>query len=198
MSISKLLHNDCGNTRVGSNFSDMRNLITYFLILTFFCANGQEITFGDTAIIKSIQSKCSIIYDTKDTTTFLLTKTSFYKTAISGTNLIIDSYKKKINRIVAFTTTQDGLLGIEFYYWDSRIIMIYETMEYYGEDSPKGQIRNFKNIPYWESRFYIDNNKLVAQRHSGRKGIQMDYNAQTEIANSKKIFEFVKKNTSLN
>jgi hypothetical protein len=76
--------------------------------------------------------------------------------------------------------------------------MIYETMEYYGEDSPKEQIRNFKNIPYWESRFYVDNNKLVAQRHSGRKGIRMDYNAQTEIENSKKIFEFAKKNTSLN
>jgi hypothetical protein len=183
---------------VSSNFSDMRNLIIYFLILASFSANGQEITFGDSAIIKSIQSNCSIIYDTKDTTTFLLTKTSFYKTAIGGTYLIIDSYKKKITRIVAFTTTRDGLLGVEFYYWDSHIIMIYETMEYYGEDSPIGQIRNFKKIPYWESRFYVDNNKLVAQRHSGRKGIRMDYNAQTEIENSKKIFEFAKKNTSLN
>jgi hypothetical protein len=183
---------------IGSNFSDMRSLITYSLIITFFSATGQEITFGDTAMIKRIQSECSIIYDTKDTTTFLLTKAIFNKNAIGGTNLIINSYKKKIIRIVAFTTTQDGLLGVEFYYWDSRIIMIYETMEYYWEDSPKGQIRNFKNIPYWESRFYVDNNKLVAQRHSGRKGIRTDYNAQAEIENSKKIFEFAKKHTSLN
>ena len=176
----------------------MRYIITYFLFLTFFCTNGQEITFGDTSMIKSIQSKCSTIYDTKDTTTFLMTKTIFSKNAIGATNLIIDSYKKKITRIVAVTTMQEGQLGVEFYYWDSQIIMIYETMEYYEEISPKGQIRNFKNIPYWESRFYIDNNKSVAQRLSGRKGIRMGYNAQTEIENSKKVFRFVKKHTSFN
>jgi len=176
----------------------MKNLINCILILASSCVYGQEIIFGDTAIIRNTQSKCSIIYDTKDTTVFLLTKATLFKNAISGTNLIVDSYKKKITRIVAFTTTQNGLLGVEFYYWDNRIIMIYETMEYYEEDSPKGQIRNFKNIPYWESRFYIDNNKLVAHRHSGRKGIRKDYNAQIEIENSNQIFEFIKEHTSFN
>lgn len=76
--------------------------------------------------------------------------------------------------------------------------MIYETMEYYEGDSPQGQIRNFKNIPYWESRFYIYNNKLVAHRYSGRKGIGNDYSAQKEIEDSKKILEFVKQHTTLN
>jgi hypothetical protein len=182
---------------VGSYFTGMRNRITYFLILIISYANSQEIIFGDTAMMKSIQRKCSIIYDTKDTTNFLLTKTVFYKNAIGGTEFIINSYKKKINRIVAFSTTQGGLLGVEFYYWDDRIIMIYETMQYYSEDSPKGQIRNFKNIPYWESRYYLNNNKLVAQQHSGRKGIRMNYTAQAALEKSKKIFEFAKKNFTL-
>ncbi len=175
----------------------MKNLTSCILILVSFYGYGQEITVGDTTMIREIQRKCSKIYDTKDSTIFLLTKSTFYKNAESGTNIIVDSYKGKINRIVAFTTTRTGLLGVEFYFWDSQIIMIYETMEYYDEDSPKGQIRNFKNIPYWESRFYINNNKLVAHRHSGRKGMGIDYKAQIEIGNSKDIFEFVKEQTSL-
>ncbi len=175
----------------------MRNLTSCILILVSFNAFGQEITVGDTTMIREIQRKCSIIYDTKDSTIFLLTKSTFYKNAESGTNIVVNSYKGKINRIVTFTTTRTGLLGVEFYFWESQVIMIYETMEYYDEDSPKGQIRNFKNIPYWESRFYINNNKIVAHRHSGRKGIGIDYTAQIEIDNSKDIFEFVKEQTSL-
>jgi hypothetical protein len=161
------------------------------------CGYGQEITFGDTTEIREIQRKCSKIYDTNDSTIFLLTKVTFYRKAKGGTNIIAYSYKNRINRIVAFTTTRKGLQGVEFYFWDSNIIMIYETMEYYDVDSPKGQIRNFKNIPYWESRFYINNSKLVAHSHSGRKGIGIGYKALIEIENSKNIFRFVKKQTSL-
>ena len=176
----------------------MKNLIASLLILASVRAASQEMVFGDTAMIRSIQTKCSTIYDRKDSTTFLLTRVLFSDEATGGTNLSVDSYKKKISRIVAFTTTSKGLLGVEFYYWGSSIIMIYETMEYFEEDSPKGQIRNFRNIPYWESRFYFANNKLVGHKHTGRMGIGSNYQALKEIGNAKKVFEFVREHTSLN
>jgi hypothetical protein len=170
----------------------MKYLTSCILFLVSICCFSQEVSYGDTTKIREIQSKCSKIYDNKDTTLFLLTKSVFFNNTIGGTNIIAYSFKKQINRIVAFTTVPTGLQAVEFYFWDNQIIMIYETMEYFDADSPEGQIKNFKNIPYWESRFYISNDKLVAHKHSGRKGIGFDYKALEEIGNSKKILRFVK------
>jgi hypothetical protein len=175
----------------------MKKLVSCILILLSLFCYSQEISFGDTAMIREIKKKCSLIYETKDSTIFLLTKSNFHQNAASGTNIIIDSYQGKITRIVAYTTTVKGLSEVEYYYWDSQLIMIYKTMEYYEEESPIGQNKNFRNIPYWESRFYIDKDELVAHKHSGRKGIGIAYKAKTESAHSKKIFEFVKRKTSL-
>ena len=106
---------------------------------------------------------------------------------------MVYSNKGLVNRIVLSTNTKEGTLAIELYYWDGDLAMIYETLEYYQEQSPAGQIKNFKGLPYWESRFYFRGNKLIAHKHSGRRMIGNNYTGKPEIEDSERIREFVDK-----
>jgi hypothetical protein len=170
-----------------------------YVVVVFIClthhAKSQEIVFGDTNIIKDIQNKCSIIYESKDQTNFIVTRKRIFKGATSGTNIYSFSYMGNINRIVASTTMDNGIYAAEFYYLQEGLILIYESFEFYEESAPANQPTNFKGIPFWESRFYFQDG-LVAHKCTGREVIGADYTAAREMKPAKAILEFVKSRSS--
>ncbi|HEX5170626.1 MAG TPA: hypothetical protein VFW11_15725 [Cyclobacteriaceae bacterium] len=171
----------------------MRCLLFIAVIITaYFYGYGQENIFGDTALISDIQAKCSSLYNTQDKTDFFVTKKKFYKHQVSGTNIVAYSKKGNLFRIVVNTYVRDGQLSGEYFYWENSLIMIYETLEYYAESSPEGQVKNFMGIPFWETRFYFDDSKIVAHKHTGRRDVGKDYSGGNEMAESNNILNFVK------
>ena len=142
-------------------FASTMRIQALLLLLMCHVAYGQEKVFGDTTVMRNIRAFTSTIYDLKDTTYFFLTKEKFFDNALAGTNIVAYEFKNSINRIVAFTTKNEGLLSAEYYYLNDTVLMIYESFEYYSEASPAKQEKNFKGLPFWESRFFLANGKLA-------------------------------------
>jgi hypothetical protein len=164
------------------------------ILLLIIChvAKGQEKVFGDTTIMKNIQASAAAIYESKDTTYYFLTKEKLFDDAICGTNIVAYGFNDAINRIVAFTDLNEGLLAAEYYYRNDSVLMIYKSFEFYKESSPPNQEKNFKKLPFWESRFYFSNGQLAGHKHTGRPNIANKFNGVSEIKDANKIFEYVK------
>ncbi len=145
-----------------------RSVILLTLILLSTVSNGQELVFGDSTVVNSIKSKTSKIYESKDKTSFYLTKKRLRKVKTYGTNIIAHSKKDTINRIIAISMTQKGQLGTEWYYWNNELIYVYESFEYFEEQEKNCKWKNFKNLCAWESRYYFVNEKLEYQKHKGK------------------------------
>ena len=128
---------------------------------------GQGLMAGDSSIVKVTQPKLSAIYDTKDTTLFFLTKRSFIDQPVCAANIVCYIKNDTPNRIVVNYTLDDGILSKEFWIDEGKLIFCYITEEYFDGYAKKAGWKNFKHLQAYESRYYLDNEKIVYEKHHG-------------------------------
>lgn len=147
------------------------NRIAFFSILMLLCliSNAQELIVGDSTVVKNIKSKTSKIYENKDKTSFYLTNKRLRKIKTFGTNIIANFKNDTINRIVSISMTKNGQLATEWYYWNNKLVYVYESFEFFEESKKKSSWKNFKNFYAWESRYYLVDEKLKYQKHKGKR-----------------------------
>jgi len=174
----------------------MRNFI-FIIILTFnvYIAKGQKIAYGDSTIVREIKTKTSWIYENKDETYFLLTNQQLQQEYTKGTNITAYSKDGNINRIITSSFTDDGQLSIEWYFYDNKVIFVYQVFEYFNEIGNKSDWKNFKGLSGWESRYYFKDESLKYQKHKGRKNIKEKLNVNSILDDAKKILNYTIKQT---
>jgi hypothetical protein len=169
----------------------MRNIIL-IIILTFnVCSiKGQEIVYGDSTIVEKIKTQTSWIYENKDETYFLLTNQQLQEESTNGISTTAHSKSGDINRIVTISFTENGQLSAEWYFYDNKLVFVYQSFEYFNEVEQKSDWRNFKDLWGWESRYYFTNEELKYQKHKGCQNIEEKFNANSILNDAKKILNY--------
>ena len=159
-------------------------LFTYSLL-------AQQINYGDSTVIQNISAKTSFVYNNHDKILFFLTKRSFVKGINHGSNITGYILKDTINRIVAISTMEKGVLSAEYFFDKTTLIYSYQNFEYFEEETPKKRWKNFKGLYGWESRYYFGNGKLKYQVHSGRNNLATVKEIDELKNSAKKLYAFV-------
>jgi len=174
---------------------NFRHTIFLLTLITHLTSIAQEQVYGDSGVVKYIKEKTSKIYETKDKTHFLLTKKRLLEDKTFGTNIIAYSMKGKINRIIAISTTKKGILSSEYYFENNQLIYNYETFEYFDKYGGERKWKNFKNLPAWESKYYIDHDNVKYQRQKGLELIRDSKKLNRKINDGYSLFRYVSKST---
>lgn len=142
-----------------------------WLILASFTtiSYSQDVVIGDTLGVGTIKQSTSRIYAHADKTEFFLTSLPLQYQPSYGTSLTAYSKNDTINRIVAVSFTDKGVLSTEFFYEDEALIFVYETFEFFKEFKEAAIWQNFKGIDAWESRYYFILDHLICHMHIGRR-----------------------------
>jgi len=169
----------------------MRNTILIILLAVNICnITGQDIIYGDSAIVEKIKTKTSRIYENSDKTYFLLTNRQLQEENTHGTSITAHSKDGDINRIITISYTEEGQLSAEWYFYDNKLIFTYQSFEYFNEVEHKSDWKNFKGLWGWESRYYFTNEELKYHKHKGRKNIKEKLNTNDISNDAKKILNY--------
>lgn len=134
----------------------MKFIFTVIVFLScYFAINAQ-----DSVLIKKIDSLSQYAYDHRDTTLFFLTESDFLRTG-SGTELMVFSYKKKIQRMVCISRHQQGVSAAEYYLHNDSLVFVFESSSYYREKAPQWSVKDFRQVHSSEHRFYFWNGKRI-------------------------------------
>lgn len=169
----------------------LRCAILIFFHSCFFLSYAQEIAVGDSSVVSSIQRKTSFIYDSKDSTMFLLTKQSLQKIKSCGTSIVVYLKNNSINQIVTSATTLQGILSAEYYFDQEQLIFSYLSFEYFDEVKTIVTRKNFKGARSWESRYYFSNEQIQYQTHSGIEKKSAIYPYYQVINDVQRILKYI-------
>ncbi len=166
-------------------------LLILFLVTFQLSILGQSITVGDSLVIPSIKKVTSEIYKNADKTHFYLTKEQLRNRLATSTTITAKTFKEKINRIIAVSTVEEGMLSTEWYFDEGKVIYVYETLEYFeNEKNPQATYKNFKDITAKEVRYYFVNEELKCQKYIGTEASNSNEVKQI-LEDGKAIYNFV-------
>jgi hypothetical protein len=162
----------------------------FYLVTTSLIA--QSFISGDSSIANNTNRYLASIYGTQDTTIYYLSRRRLIKIPSYGSKLFFDLKDHSIQRIGISSMTGKGELSEEYWFKNNQLIFVYQTLEYFNESGALSNNRNFKGLVYWETRFYLEKNRLVFEKTTGIKDPGSKYH-ETDLFREKnrllKIFK---------
>lgn len=155
---------------------------------------AQSFTSGDSSIVNTTNQYLASIYGTQDTTICYLSRQQLIKIPSYGSKLFFDLKDHGIQRIGISSFTNKGELSEEYWFKNDQLIFVYQTLEYFEESRPLGYIRNFKGLVYWESRFYLEKDRLVFEKTTGIKDQGLKYQETDLYREKNRLLKLIKPN----
>lgn len=160
-----------------------------FLFLGTTSVIGQNHSSGDSTLVESTREIRSIIYNEFRTPSFFLTKQTFGVKNSTGSDILSYSKQGEVGRIFLKAHTKYGTIGIEYYFSGNDLIYVFEAFEYFNEYKTMGSWKNFKGLSSWESKYYIIDNEVKFQMHTGKAS--EDINTELIIKNAYNIRSYI-------
>ena len=124
-------------------------------------ATDAKVVHGDSTLKTVITPQTRAIYEQGGTSHFLMTQKNLLglKEAYATEVRAIQS-DGRVNRVIASAWTKQGRYSAEYYLSDNRLLLMYETFEYFTETAAQPAWRNFKGFAAWERRSYFDDGRI--------------------------------------
>ncbi|MCW5911538.1 MAG: hypothetical protein KIT62_10710 [Cyclobacteriaceae bacterium] len=167
--------------------------VSLFILAFPFMVNGQELSPGDSAIVKEIKAKTSQIYENSVKPNFYLTNQKLQSDKNFGLSLVAFKINDAVSRVISSCFTKQGQLSTEYFFDDGKVIFIYQTFEYFDKYSAKGTWKNFKGLTGWECRFYYLDDKLVHYEQNGLDASQVVVKAKQNKSGAHNILNYLAK-----
>lgn len=136
---------------------------------------GERHVAGDSTLKHVMAPQVRAIYDRQSQWVFGLTRENIVRIeGATATEFRAAQAEGSFHRIIATVWTTQGKYAAEYYLSDDTPIYVYEAFEYFEEAAPIEAWRNFKGLPGWERRSYLNDNAVGYIESSGRPSFNSD------------------------
>jgi hypothetical protein len=128
---------------------------------------------GDSSIVVPISAAARFIYDSAGGTIYSLVPRNPLGLR-SGTSVELQGsfLSNRVARVVSSCWTSEGKYSVEFYFQRDSLVYAFEGFVYFPDAAPRGQWRNWMNLPAWESRSYWRADSVAFVEARGRPAQQ--------------------------
>jgi hypothetical protein len=150
--------------------------------------SAQDRVYGSADLRAPIDARTRQIYDAAGQRAFRMTRAN--PLAIphaQGMELTGTRAGQGFSRIVAFVWTKEGKYGVEYYFDGNKLLLVFETFEYFDTTAPKQAWRNFKGIPGWSRRTYFQGAAIVYAEAQGADAPAPGAGAEKLITDARKL-----------
>lgn len=173
-------------------FHTEKIIVPFCILLTCLSAAAQEASVGDSSVVSGISAYLRSVYDTQDTTFEFVTNKQFKKIKTTGSKIRVEKKKGQILRIAIISFVSKGDFAEEYWFKDDQLVFVYQTFSYFEEVPSLTKAINFTGSRFWETRYYLEAEKLKFQKSTGTKEKELTY-AEADLLNQKeKLLKYLK------
>lgn len=170
----------------------MRQSFILLLAISPLFLSAQEYSLGDSSVMAEILKKLSAQYGTQDTTLHHLTKKQLLHSPVNGTEISVDIKKGAIMRVVLWAASGEGMFSEEYIFYDRKLMMVYQSFEFFLEVKTNSRFINIKGARGWETRYFFVDEKLAFQKTSGAKQTLFAYGEKELMQEKNRLIEFIR------